>query len=108
MIQTKVALVTGAATGIGRACAERLAQDGLTIAANYRSKKDEIDRVMAGFRPGSHMLIHGDIADPDIPQILIDAVVSQFGRLDVLVNAAGTFAEHEITTVDYKSWLAAL
>lgn len=108
MIETKVALVTGAATGIGCACAERLAADGLTIAANYRSKRDEIERVISGFKPGSHRLVQGDISDPDVPPLLIDAVVKQFGRLDVLVNAAGTFAEHDITAVDYKDWLAAL
>lgn len=108
MIETKVALITGAATGIGRACAERLAEDGLTIAANYRSKKDEADRMMAGLKPGSHLLVPGDISDPDVPPLLVDAVMSKFGRLDVLVNAAGTFAEHDVTVVDYKDWLAAL
>ena len=108
MIEHRIALVTGAATGIGRACAERLAEDGFSIAANYRSKKEEIDCVMAGLNPGEHIVLHGDISDPDIPPMLIGAVVEKFGRLDVLINAAGTFAEHDITTIGYKEWLDAI
>lgn len=108
MIETRIALVTGAATGIGKACAERLAEDGFGIAANYRSKKDEIERVIVGLKPGEHFLLHGDITDPDVPPMLIESVVEKFGRLDVLVNAAGTFAEHDIATIGYKEWLEAI
>ncbi len=108
MLDFRVAIVTGAATGIGRACAEKLAEDGLTIAANYRSKKKEIETVMAGLKPRNHLLVHGDVSDPDTPPLLVDAVVKKFGRLDVLVNAAGTFAEHDITKIDYAEWLKAM
>ena len=108
MFDSKVALITGAATGMGRACAEKLANDSFAIAANYRSKKDQVEAVLKSFAPGEHILVHGDIRDPDVPPLLIEEVVNKFGRLDVLINAAGTFSEHDISTIGYDKWLAAM
>ncbi len=81
MSDLKVALVTGAATGIGRACAERLANDGFAIAANYRSRKEEIGKVMAALKSGEHLMLQGDISDSAAVPQLIKAVVEKFGRL---------------------------
>ncbi len=105
MIETKVVLVTGAATGIGRACAERLADDGMLVAANYRSKKEEIDRVMSILKPGAHLALQGDISKPEVAPGLIDTIVKRMGKIDILVNSAGTFEEHDITVIDYQSWI---
>lgn len=108
MVNRKVALVTGAATGIGRACAERLAADGFSVAANYRSRKAEMERVVAGFAPGEHLVVQGDVSNSEAPPNVINAVVEKFGRLDVLVNSAGVFAEHDITKIGYREWVDAL
>lgn len=105
MSQVKVALVTGAATGIGRACAERLAEDGFTVVANYRSKKDETEKVMRGLTPGEHLIVQGDLSDPAVPAAIVNHIFHTFGRLDAVINAAGVFSEHDITTISYESWM---
>src|SRR5438132_1404737 len=94
----KVALVTGSATGIGRAVALRFAKEGLAVAVNYsRSEKEaretlaEIEKLGA---PG--LLCKANVAEEDAVQTMVARCVQEFGGLDVLVNNAGTtrFIEH--------------
>ncbi|MEU1827375.1 3-oxoacyl-ACP reductase family protein [Streptomyces abikoensis] len=87
----QVALVTGAARGIGRAIALRLAEAGCDIALNYRSStaqaQDVAERIAALGRRVE--LFPGDLARPEVPKQLAGAVIEAFGRIDVLVNNAG-------------------
>lgn len=87
----KVAIVTGAAKGIGRAIALRLAEDGMNIAINYRSNDveannlvDEINKL--GVRA---IAIKADISDFAQAEGLIKDTLKGFGRIDVIVNNAG-------------------
>ena len=87
----KVAFVTGASRGIGRAVALRLAADGAKVALNFASNsakaqavKDEIEA--AG---GAAMLVQGDVADLTVVTELVKKVLDAWGRLDILVNNAG-------------------
>ncbi len=90
------AFVTGAAHGIGRACAERLAHEGARVAI---ADVDEVDaeEVATALTRGArdpHLAIHLDVTDPVSIERAVQRAVDQFGRLDVLVNVAGGDVEH--------------
>jgi 3-oxoacyl-[acyl-carrier protein] reductase len=88
----QVALVTGSATGIGRACAERFARLGFDVVVNYsRSESDARETVRLVEAAGARALLV-----PCDVRSMIDAVAKEFGRLDVLVNNAGMthFVDH--------------
>lgn len=82
----KVSLVTGGRSGIGLACAERLADEGARVFTAQRGAAEGFESITA------------DFADPATPAAVIADVVAQAGRLDVLVNNAGEM--HEATVVD--------
>ena len=90
-----VALVTGAARGIGKACAELLSEKGFTIAIHYRSGEQEANK-LAECLPGSKVF-KADLAIADECKELISAVKNEFGRIDVLVNNAGISSDQIIT-----------
>lgn len=104
MSVTKVALVTGAATGIGRASAIALATAGFTIAVNYRSKKQEVLALLDELAGDGHQAFCADIAVADEAAALVADVLGGYQRLDVLVNAAGQFTPQDIKSADYGQW----
>jgi glucose 1-dehydrogenase len=86
----RVALVTGASTGIGRAIAERLQADGLAL--GFHSHRDD-DASHAAYDEaaarGRAAWVVGDVTEPGVPERLVAETVEALGRLDVLVNNAG-------------------
>ncbi|GEK06106.1 3-oxoacyl-ACP reductase FabG [Schleiferilactobacillus harbinensis] len=84
-----VALVTGARTGIGRAIAERLQQDGYRVALNVHRALTDDEQAELGqiFQPLT--VVVGDVADETAAEAMVSQVQDQFGRLDLLVNNAG-------------------
>ncbi len=90
-LKGKVALVTGASRGIGRAIAERLARDGAAVAVNYASHAGEAEKVVASIESagGKACAIRADVAQVDEVKRLFDETISHFGRLDIIVNNAG-------------------
>ncbi len=86
----KVALVTGAGRGIGRAIAVALAREGfsLCIAARTREQLEETRR-LTSLEPERSLIVLIDLAEHDGPETLFTAATDHFGRLDVLVNNAG-------------------
>jgi 3-oxoacyl-[acyl-carrier protein] reductase len=101
-LEGKVALVTGAARGIGAAIAERLAADGASVAINYATSKDDAEALAERIRGngGKAKAIHADIGNPSQAKAFVEAAVKEFGRLDILVNSAGQFHIGPIGTVD--------
>ncbi len=85
-----VALITGGATGVGRACALRFVQLGYAVVVNYsRSKSDAIDvEKLIADRGGESLLVCCDVADEMQVTEMMAAIRERFGRLDVLVNNA--------------------
>jgi len=88
----KVALVTGSATGVGRACAVRLAQLGYAVTVNYsKSEADAIETAKLVEANGvPSLLCKATVADDAQVRQMVAQTVAEFGRLDVLVNNAGT------------------
>jgi NAD(P)-dependent dehydrogenase (short-subunit alcohol dehydrogenase family) len=89
----KVALVTGANTGIGLAIAQRLLADGYALgyatADTEERHKGPFDDLVGEHGKERLHWVHGDLADPVVPERLVRGVVDALGRIDVLVNNAG-------------------
>ncbi len=87
----KVAIVTGASRGIGKACALRLAKDGFTTVINYSHSEDEAKKVLGEIEKngGSGMTIRADVSDLDQVKAMMREVGKTYGQIDVLVNNAG-------------------
>lgn len=98
------ALITGAATGIGRACVERLARQGFAIAACYRSRRQETEALLEQLPGSGHRALQADVADPEQASALVSETVSGGAPLEVLVNAAGLFTQQELLSGDYEEW----
>ena len=88
----KVALVTGGRSGIGRAIAERLNQDGARVFTAQRGQ----DKTFEG--------IEADLGDPDCPPEVIGNVVDRAGRLDILINNAGMMQEALVEDMSLEDW----
>lgn len=87
----KVALVTGGSRGIGRAIAERLAQNGAMVIVNYGKSEDKAKAVVAGIEAigGKAVAVQADMSKMSDIRRLVGETVQRFGRLDILVNNAG-------------------
>jgi NAD(P)-dependent dehydrogenase (short-subunit alcohol dehydrogenase family) len=101
----KVAIVTGASSGIGRATAIALAQSGASVAAVGRDA-NALERVLAECAHDGHaaMAIATDLTASDGPGTIVQNTVSRFGGIDVVVNAAGIIAMGSTDSTDDQLW----
>ncbi|OCK54214.1 3-oxoacyl-ACP reductase family protein [Bradyrhizobium sp. LMTR 3] len=102
----KVAIVTGAGRNIGRAIALTLAEGGAFVVVNARSNRAEAEAVAQEIEAaGSKALVHiGNVADANAVQVMVDAAVQQFGRIDILINNAALRREKPFAEMDYAAW----
>lgn len=87
----KVALITGASRGIGRACAVRLAADGYTVVINYSHSEAEALAALEEIRAtgGDGMICKADVSNPEEVREMVTLVDKTYGQIDLLVNNAG-------------------
>ena len=89
-LAARAAIVTGAASGIGRATTVRLAADGAHVLAVDRNAKGLAETVeLASGGPGACATYHGDITHDDVPAAMVSACLERFGDVGILVNNAG-------------------
>ncbi|MCP9447458.1 MAG: glucose 1-dehydrogenase [Nitrospira sp.] len=93
LLTGKVAIVTGASSGIGRAIAERLAEDGALVVVNHSKSSEKAQEVVIGIQAngGKALALQADMSRVSEARRLVRETVAQFGRLDILVNNAGKF-----------------
>ncbi len=104
-LEGKVALVTGSSSGIGAATAEALSSAGASVAVNSSRSVEEGEK-LASRLPGS-VYVQADVADPEQATRLVDQVVERLGKLDVLVNNAGTtvfIPHHDVDAATPDVW----
>lgn len=91
MLEGRIALVTGASRGIGRACAEKLASLGAVVMINYNGSKEKAEEVRAEIvkAGGQAELYQCDVSDYAACESCIQDIIRKYGRLDILVNNAG-------------------
>ena len=107
----KVAIVTGSSSGIGRAIAERLAEDGAIVVVNYGTSAEKAQHVVTGIQAkgGKAVAVQSDMSQVAEARRLVIETVKQFGRLDILVNNAGRFMPKplmETTEADFDQIIA--
>jgi len=100
------ALVTGASSGIGRACAIALAEAGADVAVNYRGGKDKAEEVVERIRETgrSGLAVQADVAREEDVQGMFREVISAFGTIDILVNNAGMQQDAPFEEMTIEQW----
>jgi 3-oxoacyl-[acyl-carrier protein] reductase len=109
-LQGKVAIVTGASRGIGRAIALELAKQGATVAVNYASSSNAAAEVVETITSsgGSAIALQGDVSKADQVDALINAVMEKYNRIDVLVNNAGITRDTLLLRMKPEDWQAVI
>jgi 3-oxoacyl-[acyl-carrier protein] reductase len=105
-LKNKIAVVTGASRGIGKATALLLAQEGANVVVNYLSSAQKADEVVSQIKKiGSDAIaIQCDISDETQVKSMMDKVVERFGRIDILVNNTGIVFDVPFAERTVEQW----
>lgn len=106
MLSGKVAIVTGASSGIGRATAQLFASEGAKVVAGARRQR-ELDELVAEIMAagGAAIAYAGDVREEECARALVELATREFGRLDIAFNNAGTLGEMgSVTEVSLAGW----
>jgi len=106
-LESKVALVTGAARRVGAAIARRLHAAGASVVLHYRGADAEaaaLEKELNAVRAGSALKVKGDLLAPIAPKALVDAALQRFARLDILVNNASAFYPTAVGQIEPGHW----
>ena len=91
MLEGKVAVVTGASRGIGRAIALKLASLGATVVVNYNGSREKAEKVKQEIEDngGNASIYQCNVSDYEACQNMIQSIIEEYGRIDILINNAG-------------------
>ena len=110
MLEGKIALVTGAAKGIGRAIALALAADGATVVVNYNGSKERAEQVVEEIKAlgADGMAYQCNVADTAATADMVKEVIKTYGKLDILVNNAGITRDNLIMKMSEEDFDAVI
>jgi NAD(P)-dependent dehydrogenase (short-subunit alcohol dehydrogenase family) len=102
----KVVVVTGSGSGLGQGIAARFAQAGAAVVIHYRTSAAGADQLMRRLKhEGARVITQsGDLTQPSAAAELMAHAVEEFGRVDVLINNAGTFPLHSLMEMTPEQW----
>jgi NAD(P)-dependent dehydrogenase (short-subunit alcohol dehydrogenase family) len=105
-LKGKVALVTGAASGVGREIVLTLAAEGAAVVVNYRSSRQEAEDLVSEIaaKGGRAKACQADVADFAAVQVMVDAAVKEFGGLNILINNAGLAKRQRFVETTPEDW----
>lgn len=110
MLEGKIALVTGASRGIGRAVALELARQGANVVVNYAGSEAKANEVVEMIRSLGReaIAVQADVARAEEVERLVKTALDQFGRLDILVNNAGITRDNLLMRMKEEEWDAVI
>ena len=106
-ITNTVAVITGGTRGIGLAIAQHLLSQGGKVALNGRSSTPEGEALLSKYGPDRVAILLADVSQPDQATDLISSATAQFGRLDILIHAAGGPASGTVMDLTTDRWMDA-
>lgn len=106
MLNEKVAIVTGASRGIGRAIAQELAREGAKVVVNYHSSADAAEQVVSEIKAsgGEALAFQANVGSFEEAQALVKMTLDTYGQVDILVNNAGTTRDTLLMMMKEDDW----
>lgn len=105
-LKEKVALVTGASRGLGKAIAVRLAEEGAQVVVNYAKNAEKAEEVVKTIQSagGTALAMQADVACLEEVEKMVDTIYEKFGRIDILVNNAGVNRDGLLISMEQEDW----
>lgn len=100
----KIVLITGGSRGIGRATAIAFSRLGAKIVLNFRKDSDAAADTIRNLDGEGHIAIKADISHPAAVRKMFEAIMAEYGHIDIVVNNAGVYVEHAIDHANYSEW----
>lgn len=109
-LKEKVALVTGASRGLGKAIALQLAEEGAQVVVNYAKNAEKAKEVIAAIESagGTALAMQTDVSCLDEVEKMVDSIYDKFGRIDILVNNAGINRDGLLISMEKEDWDAVM
>ncbi|MCM0593483.1 MAG: 3-oxoacyl-[acyl-carrier-protein] reductase [Gloeotrichia echinulata IR180] len=110
LLRGKVAIITGASRGIGRAIAQELATYGANVVVNYASSSNAADNLVAEITAtgGQAIAVQADVSKIEQVDVLFNTVIDKFKRIDILVNNAGITRDGLVLRMKPEDWQAVI
>ena len=105
-LRNRVALVTGSSRGIGRATALAFAREGADVVVNYRSRANKAEEVVSQVKEMGRksFAIQADVSDRSQVDQMVETIIKEFGRIDILMNNAGAISRAEFLETSQEDW----